>query len=61
MTGCLLSNLDDLIGEFNKRTGFVLVDTIQLANMLFNSSDNVAFSRISTTDGITKGIPSGTF
>jgi hypothetical protein len=61
MTGCLLSNLDDLIGEYNKKTEFVLVDTIQLAHMLFNSSDNVAFSRISTTDGITKGIPSGTF
>lgn len=61
MTGCLNSNLDDLIGEYNKSTGFQLVDTIKLAHALFNSSDNIAFSRISAADGVTRGIPSGTF
>jgi Zn-dependent M28 family amino/carboxypeptidase len=61
MTGCLNSNLDDLIAEYNKGTQFQLVDTISIANMLFNSSDNIAFSRVSNTDGITQGIPSGTF
>jgi hypothetical protein len=61
MTGCLNSNLDDLIEEYNKNSNFQLVDTISLAHSLFNSSDNIAFSRISTVDGVTKGIPSGTF
>jgi hypothetical protein len=61
MTGCLMSNLDDLIRVYNKGTDFQLVDTIKLAHALFGSSDNIAFSRISTADGITTGIPSGTF
>jgi hypothetical protein len=61
MTGCRMSNLDELVGEYNKGTGFQLVDTIQMAHMLFGSSDNIAFSRISVKDGITTGIPSGTF
>jgi len=61
MTGCLNSNLDDLIGEYNRNTDFQLIDTISIANMLFNSSDNISFSRISVADGITLGIPSGTF
>lgn len=61
MTGCSLSNLDDLIGEFNEKSGFTLVDTIQMAKNLFYASDNIAFSRLSSADGITKGIPSGTF
>ena len=61
MTGCLNSNLDDLIGEYNRKTDFQLVDTISIANSLFFASDNIAFSRITTKDGITQGIPSGTF
>ncbi len=61
MTGCTLSSLDDLIDEFNKKSGFTLVDTIQIAKSLFYASDNISFSRISTSDGITRGIPSGTF
>lgn len=61
MTGCHNSNLDDLIGEYNKKTQFQLVDTISIAEQLFFASDNIAFSRLSATDGITKGIPSGTF
>jgi Zn-dependent M28 family amino/carboxypeptidase len=61
MTGCLNSNLDDLIAEYDRGTDFQLIDTISIANMLFNSSDNISFSRISVADGITRGIPSGTF
>jgi leucyl aminopeptidase len=61
MTGCLYSNLDDLIAEYNKGTGFQLVDTLPIANILFNSSDNIAFARVSSADGITLGIPGGTF
>jgi Zn-dependent M28 family amino/carboxypeptidase len=61
MTGCSYSNLDDLIGEYNRRTDFQLIDTIPVAEMLFSGSDNIAFSRISMSDGITQGIPSGTF
>ena len=61
MTGCLNSNLDDLIGEYERGTGFQLIDTISIANMLFNSSDNIAFSRVSVAEGLTLGIPSGTF
>jgi len=61
MTGCLNSNLDDIIIEHNKSSDFQLVDTIPVAEMLFFSSDNAAFSRISVTDGITFGVPSGTF
>jgi bacterial leucyl aminopeptidase len=61
MTGCLYSNLDDLIKGYNKGSGFQLVDTIPLANMLFNASDNISFSGASVADGIKQGIPSGTF
>jgi hypothetical protein len=61
MTGCLNSNLDDLIGEYNRKTGFQLVDTISIANILFFDSDNISFSRITTSDGLSLGIPSGTF
>ncbi len=61
MTGCKISNLEDLIGEYNKNSDWKLIDTIKVANSLFNSSDNIAFSRISTADNITMGIPSGTF
>ena len=61
MTGCRFSNLDDLIGEFNKGKEYRLIDTIELANQLFFASDNIAFSRISSKNAITTGIPSGTF
>jgi hypothetical protein len=61
MTGCTFSNLDDLIGQFDKESGFKLVDTIQIARNLFYQSDNIAFSRIKTADNIIQGIPSGTF
>lgn len=61
MAGCQNSNLDDLIGEYNKKTEFQLVDTIKIAEVLFGSSDNIAFSRISNANGVTTGIPSGTF
>jgi hypothetical protein len=61
MTGCANSNLDDLIGEFNRGTDFNLVDTLAIANQLFFQSDNISFSRISMSDGNIIGIPSGTF
>jgi leucyl aminopeptidase len=61
MTGCLISNLDDIIESYKGETDFQLVDTISIANRLFYSSDNIAFSRISVSDDITQGIPSGTF
>jgi hypothetical protein len=61
MTGCGISDLDDLIGEYNKNSEWKLVDTIKIANSLFYSSDNIAFSRISTSENITSGIPGGTF
>lgn len=61
MTGCKISNLDNLIGEYNKKSDWKLIDTIAIANNLFYASDNIAFSRISSADGITTGIPSGTF
>jgi Zn-dependent M28 family amino/carboxypeptidase len=61
MTGCNTSNLDDLIDEFAAKTQFRLIDTISMAQRLFYSSDNIAFSRISVDNGKTYGIPSGTF
>jgi hypothetical protein len=61
MTGCLMSDLDDVVGEYNKSSGYELVDTIQLSHILFGSSDNISFSRISVSEGVTTGIPSGTF
>jgi hypothetical protein len=61
MTGCKISNLDDLIGEYNKNSDWKLIDTITIANSLFFASDNIAFSRISSADKISQGIPSGTF
>jgi Zn-dependent M28 family amino/carboxypeptidase len=61
MTGCAYSDLDSLIGEYNKQSEWKLVDTVSLSNMLFYSSDNIAFSRINSVDGKFQGIPSGTF
>lgn len=61
MTGCPFSNLDDIMGSYSKSSGLELIDNIPVTNMLFNASDNIAFSRMSVTDGITTGIPSGTF
>jgi len=61
MTGCLNSNLDNLIGGYNRNGDIRLIDTIAIAEQLFYASDNIAFSRISTTGGNTTGIPSGTF
>jgi Zn-dependent M28 family amino/carboxypeptidase len=61
MTGCPYSNLDDVIGEYNKKTDIRLIDTITLANQLFFDSDNISLSKISFNDGIIQGIPSGTF
>jgi hypothetical protein len=61
MTGCSLSNLDNIIAENNSQTKFILVDTISIASSLFYGSDNLAFSAISRADGITTGVPSGTF
>lgn len=61
MTGCPVSNLDDVIIENDKQTKFLLIDTIIIADNLFYASDNIAFSRISAAEGITTGIPSGTF
>jgi len=61
MTGCKVSNLDDLIGVYNNKSDWKLIDTIKIANNLFTGSDNIAFSRISTVDKINQGIPSGTF
>jgi len=61
MTGCKVSNLDDLIGEYNRKSDWKLIDTIKIANNLFTGSDNIAFSRILTVDKVSQGIPSGTF
>jgi hypothetical protein len=61
MTGCRYSNLDDLIANYNHGTDFQLIDTIEIANNLFFASDNIAFSRVMSGEGISQGIPSGTF
>jgi hypothetical protein len=61
MTGCKVSDLDDLIGRFNSGKDWKLVDTIKLADQLFFSSDNISFSRVTSAGGKTIGIPSGTF
>jgi Zn-dependent M28 family amino/carboxypeptidase len=61
MTGCPFSNLDDIIKSYITEPYIQLIDTIPITNMLFNSSDNIAFSRISVKDGVATGIPSGTF
>jgi Zn-dependent M28 family amino/carboxypeptidase len=61
MTGCKISELDNIVGEFNRSSGWSLIDTIAMAENLFNSSDNISFSRVKSADGINSGIPSGTF
>jgi hypothetical protein len=60
MTGCKYSNLDDIISNMSIKN-FKLVDTIPVTDFLFNSSDNISFSRISVDDNTSIGIPSGTF
>lgn len=60
LTGCSTSNLDDVIKEFDRTTNFGLIDTIKIAEMLFNSSDNASFARISFKDNLITGIPGGT-
>lgn len=60
MTGCPYSNLDDIVAGYGGGT-YELIDTIPITNALFNASDNISFSRLSVTGGVTTGIPSGTF
>ncbi len=60
LTGCSVSNLDDVIKEFDKQTKFQLVDTIRMAENLFFASDNIAFARISVNNNVMTGIPGGT-
>ena len=61
MTGCDLSNLDDVLQNYTRGTGFQLIDTIAMANRLFYASDNIAFGRLERNEGIITGIPCGTF
>jgi hypothetical protein len=61
MTGCRYSNLDEIITGYNKNSSWQLVDTVAIANTLFNSSDNISFSRMTNTDNISIGVPSTTF
>ncbi len=61
MTGCKLSNLDDIINEYNKETEYKLIDTIMAEGRLFYMSDNYSFANIRTENDITYGIPCGTF
>jgi len=62
MTGCKISDLDDLIKKFNAPGQINLIDTIIMADRLFYASDNIAFSRISQSpEGVITGVPSGTF
>jgi hypothetical protein len=61
MTGCSYSGLDELVKQFEQHENIKLVDTVKMAEQLFFASDNIAFSRISFSNGITTGIPSGTF
>lgn len=62
LTGCNVSNLDEVIEEFDKTTKFNLIDTVRMAERLFYGSDNISFLKISANnDKITgTGIPSGT-
>lgn len=61
MTGCDYSNLDDVIQELNKDNIYQLIDTIPMANRLFYASDNIAFGSLERNEGISTGIPCGTF
>ncbi|TFH25499.1 MAG: M28 family peptidase [Bacteroidia bacterium] len=61
MTGCDFSNLDDVIQEFNRDKEHQLIDTIVVANRLFYASDNIAFGRLESGEGVSIGIPCGTF
>lgn len=61
MTGTGYSNLDDVIKPFSRDRGLSLVDTIPVAERLFFMSDNAAFARLSVNEGVSTGIPSGTF
>lgn len=61
MTGCSKSNLDNVIREYEINSEFHLIDTLAITEMLFQASDNIAFSRMSLQDGVSKGVPSGTF
>lgn len=61
MTGCNFSNLDDAIQEFQPDNKHMLIDTIAQADRLFYMSDNIAFARIERNEGISAGIPCGTF
>jgi bacterial leucyl aminopeptidase len=61
MTGCKVSDLDDIISSYNRQSDWKLIDTIPIADMLFTASDNISFSRVSNSNNIITGIPSGTF
>jgi Zn-dependent M28 family amino/carboxypeptidase len=61
MTGCSFSDLDETIKEFRTENKYHLIDTISQADRLFYMSDNIAFARIERNEGISSGVPCGTF
>ena len=61
MTGCSYSNLDEMITGFNSGKEITLIDTLAIADRLFFMSDNLAFARLKEENGVTYGIPGGTF
>lgn len=61
MTGCSFSNLDETVKEFQTDNQQTLIDTISKADRFFYMSDNIAFASIERNEGVSSGIPCGTF
>lgn len=60
MTGESQTNIDDLIRSFSHNTGWTMDNTYEMAERLFNASDNVAFNAVERRGEILAGVPSTT-
>jgi hypothetical protein len=60
MTGESQTTIDDMIRAFEHPSGWQMDNSYPMAERLFRSSDNVAFTTVETRGEISAGVPSTT-
>ncbi len=60
MTGESQTNIDDLIKSFSHPSGWQMDNSYPMAERLFRSSDNVAFTAVEARGEVSAGVPSTT-
>lgn len=61
ITGPAMTNLKNILNDYNKDKEWKLVDTVKNLANLFFASDNAAFANLKRIDKISYGVPAHTF